>query len=570
MSKNAVISSMGHGQSSVMSLPSVKAEYQANGEQSAITVGQTEQVVEKQSVVAEQSNSDKVSTAAATVAKASQSMESVDFMNSEVYDAIEKAESDFYCNKDATDGNQYCADEMAGDVLCANIPKTLKGKDEDFQNGDQLTEYINRVFRTKPQLLDGIKGVSNPAVSKILKAMGITIAYNRATRELEIQGMPDAIFPPENQVKLLPIVIRDIFIEGGKKAGKGTISDCLDVIANQNSYNPVWDMILDTQYDGVDRISCLYEILGITGKDCDSIEVLHRKERSRKLLTKWLVQCVAMAFNPSKNPCTGEGILVLQGKQGLGKTLFFRVLGVDPEWFGEGKTVDMNKKDSIIQATGRWITELGEVDSTLVKEQSSLKAFITSATDNYRAAYARTAVKMPRRTSFCATVNPHQFLRDVTGSRRFWVIHVDAIDVDALLQLDREWLYQLWAQVYNTLYLPNPQGFRLTREELRQLEEDNQEFYVPVSGEIDIMDKLCWELPVEEWEYVLVSDLAKRVGGMNSIQAGKLLAKLSEHDSRIKLKTVHNKKRYLLPPMNRSEAQFTSVPGESKIKAMVS
>ena len=567
MSKSTVISSMGHGQSNVISLPSARAEYQANGEQNAISAGQTEQVVAMQPVVAEQSNTDKESSAAATVAKASRTMESVDFMNSEENEAIEEAEADFY-RRDETMVNQHYADEVAGDVLCANIKKT--SKDEDSMNCDQLSEYIKRVFRLNPQLLDGVKGVSDPAVGRVLKAMGITIAYNTATRELEIEGMPDEIFPPENQVKLLPIVIRDIFIEGGKKAAKGTITDCLDAIANTKCFNPVWDMILDTQYDGRDRITCLFEILGITGKDSDSIEVLQRKERSRKWLTKWLVQCVAMAFNSPKKPFTGEGMLVLQGEQGLGKTLFFRVLAVDPEWFGEGRTVDMTKKDTIIQATGRWITELGEVDSTLVKEQSSLKGFLTAATDNYRAAYAKSPVKMPRRTSFCATVNPQQFLRDVTGSRRFWVIHVDAIDVDTLLQLDREWLYQLWAQVYNTLYLPNPQGFRLTREELKQLEEDNQEFYVPVSGEIDIMDKLCWDLPVEEWEYVLVSDLAKRIGGMNTIQAGKLLAKLSEHDSRITVKTVHNKKRYLLPPMNRSGAQFIPVPSESRIKAMVS
>lgn len=50
--------------------------------------------------------------------------------------------------------------------------------------------------------------------------------------------------------------------------------------------------------------------------------------------------------------------------------------------------------------------------------------------------YAKVSVNKPRRTSFCATVNPKEFLNDDTGSRRYWVVQPTRIDVSALINLD--------------------------------------------------------------------------------------------------------------------------------------
>ena len=123
------------------------------------------------------------------------------------------------------------------------------------------------------------------------------------------------------------------------------------------------------------------------------------------------------------DPYGADGVLVIQNPQGAGKTLLFSKLALYADWFAEGISIDLDKKDSVIQATGCWIAELGELDSTLKREQLSLKAFITSRTDTYRQPYARAATRKPRRTSFCATVNPTEFLNDETGSKeaRKWL-----------------------------------------------------------------------------------------------------------------------------------------------------
>ena len=83
------------------------------------------------------------------------------------------------------------------------------------------------------------------------------------------------------------------------------------------------------------------------------------------------------------------------------------------------------------------INPIDKLDSTLKREQSALKAFLTSKTDTYRQPYARVQTKKPRRTSFCATVNPQEFLNDETGSRRYWVVKPKQIDVERLKALSQ-------------------------------------------------------------------------------------------------------------------------------------
>ena len=125
-------------------------------------------------------------------------------------------------------------------------------------------------------------------------------------------------------------------------------------------------MLQKETWDKKDRLDELYNILDI------------KDEFHKTLVKKWLYQTIAMLFNTLDKPIGAEGVLTLQGKQGVGKSRFFSLLALKPEWFIDGVSIDMNNRDSIIKATSRWIVELGELDSTVKREQSSLKAFITS------------------------------------------------------------------------------------------------------------------------------------------------------------------------------------------------
>ncbi len=210
-----------------------------------------------------------------------------------------------------------------------------------------------------------------------------------------------------------------------------------------------------------------------------------------------------------------------------------------------------------MRATGKWIAELGELDATLKRDQSSLKAFITSAVDTYRQPYASVAVDRPRRTSFCVTVNPTEFINDETGSRRFWVIHPETIDVEKLKSLSKRWFRQMWRQVYDELYLPDPQGFRLTDEERAILEHENLQHSKPLPGEIEILDRYKWDASEKDWEWKKTSEVLIDICVGRSVspsQIGKTLIKLMAHDKRIDFKKPGNVRMYLLPPTIADEA----------------
>ncbi|MCR5599532.1 MAG: hypothetical protein K6G33_02145 [Ruminococcus sp.] len=390
------------------------------------------------------------------------------------------------------------------------------------------------------------KLITSDDIKSALKSMGITVRLNVITGYVDITGMPEQ-YSQSNAPNTLPMLLTDYYSKRNIRVSRQIIDDALVLIEDENRFNPVYDMLTATAWDGVDRIAVLAEILNISGSDDNNLAL---DKDSFLYLRKWLHQCVAMALNSDENPYGADGVLVLQAPQGMGKTFFFKTLSMKSDWFAEGMTLDLDNKDSVIQGTGKWITELGELDSTLKREQSALKAFLTASKDTYRQPYAKVAVNKPRRTSFCATVNPKEFLNDDTGSRRYWVIQPESIDVERLKELDEEWLQQLWTQVYQTLYLPNPQGFRLTDDERKRLEKHNEQFNKPLTGELELKDGLLWDAPIDRWGWRKTGDLISLLNlrYVTPAQIGMVLTKLMEQDDRIRMKTPHNVRYYFLPP----------------------
>ena len=382
------------------------------------------------------------------------------------------------------------------------------------------------------------KFITSDDVRSALNALGITVRLNVITGYVDITGMPEQ-YSKSNAANTLPTILVDYFSKRGIHVTRQIIDDALVLIEDENRFNPVFDMLTETKWDGVDRIAVLADILHISNQP-DAVLYLR----------KWLHQCVAMALNDDENPYGADGVLVLQAPQGMGKTFFFHTLSMRADWFAEGVTLDLDNKDSVIQATGKWITELGELDSTLKREQSALKAFLTSSKDTYRQPYAKVAVNKPRRTSFCATVNPKEFLNDETGSRRYWVVQPESINVAELKKLDEAWLQQLWVQVYKTLYLPNPQGFRLTDEERKRLEKHNEQFNKPLPGELEIREGLMWDAPIEKWGWNRTTDIIETLylRNLSPAQVGKVLVRLMSTDKRIRAKAPHNVRHYFVPP----------------------
>lgn len=422
------------------------------------------------------------------------------------------------------------SDPQVSDVLARERFASAVEDFQDVTNEDAAVE----LGRCEKQILtEGI-------VRLALKAFGIRVRRNLITGKVVITGAPEQ-YSPEEAVNTLPVFLMDrLRTIGVKGVNKTAITDYLGNIADVDRFNPVVDMLESTEWDRQGRFQEFLKILGIPAGSFHA-----------KLVRCWLIQTVALVHNEMGRSVAAEGIFTLQGPQGIGKTLLLRRLAILEEWFAEGITLDMKDKDSILRATSAWIAELGELDSTLRREQSALKAFITSPSDHVRAPYAREATDRPRRTSFAATVNPEQFLRDETGDRRFWVVPVSNIDLKMLISLPDEWFIQLWAEIY-AYWKMGILSFRLNAEDRAVLDEANKAYREMLPGEEELMQAFNWDLPLKLRGRFTPTEVKRFLFGNDRItaqQIGRALAKLAREDSRIECTTnSHNHaKLYLLP-----------------------
>ena len=327
----------------------------------------------------------------------------------------------------------------------------------------------------------GKSRLTRAALAEQMTAMGFGITYNLITCEYEITGRTAAgrAMSQDDLITLL----HDALADNYKGATFDTLAAYITFEGREHSFNPVLDILNATKWDGVDRITQLYSLIGID--ESDSL--------SQVLVKKWLMQTVALLFNNQDDPFGADGVLVFNGEQGAGKTSLFRHLAMRESWFGEGLSVNDRDKDTTRRIVTVWIAELGEVESTLKSDINSLKAFVSAATDHYRLPYGRADIVAPRLTSLCATCNSDRYLIDPTGNRRWWSIPftrtIPRAELEALDAL------QLWAQVFTTVAaLPYPQKkacFRLTEEERAALAKRNGDFEKPMKAQTEIEDILA-------------------------------------------------------------------------------
>ena len=280
----------------------------------------------------------------------------------------------------------------------------------------------------------------------LLKRYGYTVAYNVIDKTVCISGPCIAAKGIQDGAQDAAI---DRIVSQSALSGlpKGDVPRFLMNIALDNPFNPVTDYLSALKWDGVDHISELAKTL----------QVSSNTERLRdQLLKLFFIQCCAAADGAENTPnreaiAKYEYLLVFYGAQGRLKTKWLN--GIIPVAlkanFKDGIHLDPNNKDSVSRATGYWIVELGELDSTFKKDVARLKAFLSEQEDVYRRPYGRANNKFTRRTCFCGSVNKAEFLLDETGNRRYWPLAIESITLpqDAGINMD-----QVWAQAQD-LYM---------------------------------------------------------------------------------------------------------------------
>ena len=236
----------------------------------------------------------------------------------------------------------------------------------------------------------------------------------------------------------------------------------LSIVANENCYHPIQDVLNGLVWDGTPRIrSCLHHFLG--ADESDYVE---------EMLKHFLLGAIRRVFRPGSKY---EEMLCLVGGQGAGKSSFFRLLAIRDEWFSD----DLKKLDDdrvYLKLQGHWIIEMSEMLATSsAKSIEEIRSFISRQKETYRTPYEAQPKDRLRQCVFGGSSNTLDFLPlDRAGNRRFLpiMIYPENAEVHILEDEDasRAYLLQVWAEAM-TIYRSGHYSMKFSKSIQRQLVE---------------------------------------------------------------------------------------------------
>jgi len=319
------------------------------------------------------------------------------------------------------------------------LAESMAAAQEEFKNNEDWAKNLEyKTDGTLKATIDNIRLImeNDPKLSK-------TIGYNQFASRIELlrdlpwRSMDGNSYWLDSDDAALRHYLERFY--GISHTGK--TMDALSVIVEQNKFNPVKEYLNGLTWDGTKRLDTLF--IDYFGAE--------DHEYTRAATRKMMCAAVARIFNPG---CKFDYMLLMIGKQSLGKSYFIKMLG--GKWYSDS-LASVTGKEAYEQLQGVWLIEMGELSAAKKADVDALKHFITKQEDIFRAAYGRRTEAHPRQCIFLGTTNDYECLRDTTGGRRFWPINVGKGKNDMWKDLNVD---QVWAeavQAFNageTLFLP--------------------------------------------------------------------------------------------------------------------
>ena len=269
--------------------------------------------------------------------------------------------------------------------------------------------------------------------ARIKQDLNSRLKFNDLTMLAEIDGQPIKGEELENIYIELNERGWDI---SDKDAKKGFLN-----AAKVNRYHPVQDYLTRIENDP-----------NVVAADINKLSSIYLKTE-KKLYDSMLAACligdVQRAF---QHGCQMDYLLTLKGKQGIGKSTFWRTLA--GEWFCD--SYQESDKDLRLAIGTCWMFEIQELETMTARSVAGkVKALITTREDVFRPPYGSVTEKFPRASIFVGSVNSDDFLRDETGSRRFWIIEVnERVDIEKLRK-DRDSIWKAAVIAWRSGRKPN-------------------------------------------------------------------------------------------------------------------
>lgn len=233
------------------------------------------------------------------------------------------------------------------------------------------------------------------------------------------------------------------------------LNGLLEAEAQKHQYHPVEVYLNGLVWDGTPRM--------------DKFLPVEPTPYTRMVARKVAMQAVARVLSPGVK---ADQTLILQGKQGLGKTWF-----IDRMSRGWSTTLGpIGSKDTIMAMMRNWIVVADEGFAMKKADQDALKEFITRTHDTIRLPYARETTSLARRQVIWGTTNDSIFLRAQEGNRRYLVVTLeDRLDFDKYTDgyIDQVWAEAVAAYKDGTrIWLDEAEEDMASRERDKATEDD--------------------------------------------------------------------------------------------------
>ena len=209
-------------------------------------------------------------------------------------------------------------------------------------------------------------------------------------------------------------------------APKGLITDCIIRICQSVKRNPVTEYLEGLSWDGTARVeSWIERVILDPGAAAGCSPVLPPLlDLYRTYGRRWAISLVARAMDPG---CKMDTQLIFYGRQGFGKQHVWRSWCPFEDLYAD-TPIDPRNKDAYLTLQKSWIYEDAELASGTRAMEEAKKAFLSSYKDTFRPPYGRSNITVKRTCVIVGSTNEQTFLKDKTGSRRYWVIECPEIE----------------------------------------------------------------------------------------------------------------------------------------------
>jgi putative DNA primase/helicase len=286
----------------------------------------------------------------------------------------------------------------------------------------------------------GRRKIKNPEVFKSIIPDGVFLLKDKdCPYQFSFDEFSNTVFvsqkeDPNHKIPLNKVIFDKVnrYLEEKTKKSWSNIKveQCIYLLAHEASFHPVKSELESYVWDGKERIKSFIS----------DIFELKETEEYQYISLAFFSQLIRRIYDPG---CKADHMLLLSGPQGIGKSTFARTISIKDSWFLD-TSIEVGHRDSMLALKGKWVVEFSELSSLKKADVEKIKSFLSSQVDKYRPPYGRVVESHPRTCVFIGTTNEDFPLKDPTGSRRFWPLKIERVNLDLL----RSSISQLYAEAY--------------------------------------------------------------------------------------------------------------------------